>query len=698
MKRQKLSNKSILHFFKTVPRASQESTAATTDAGTRNVSQTPNSPGPPQRQSAQTATALSSPPLGSSTSITVADAPTVDTVMTSVETLPFSTSQTSINSGASKRALSHGQQVVLNSDSDSDSDSIEELDFGFPAPKLKIPAYTAPARSSRRTGVDEPELHRPPKEDRNNGKRSFSQLLETARRNLEMERQIQKYKADLESVDEQTAPAASTLTKYTLQQAMNDEADPDQADRLYKAMQRTTRVQTESTYYFFENTPGVALIPPFPQRSLSHHGWTACFDEPSTRDQAFMTGFAHQIFRLQALPEELATWMIDQICLGRNAALGQKYLEILRANDEMLQKQLNPKRLDAMFKSIGAKVESLGVGDQISPSEAQADCPRPLPPSLKRIAALLTTAAPWLHAKARIHAFHLLCHTCLDDRLLLDPDTLGHVQDAMEAVICQYADNHKLTSGVGSPLPDDVHSLITSQLVQVIPKLLSRITNPLLQANLIHAFPARSPLTAYLQRHLALAFLFYPTAVDVTLSDARLPDLIHAHLETSPYYRTTKRTNYSFLIARLTLLDIAIGPGPLSVPYLPLTSPASSEVGSSPVLAPAPGLSEVKAFNKEVDALAQHIKLLGNSIVETGAALDLTIMEAKERCERVYWRLQHAVRIGGKKVEDVFGEDDEEKQLKVRKFFRPLPKRAALKQDTPKESIFDEEGDTELHT
>lgn len=93
-----------------------------------------------------------------------------------------------------------------------------------------------------------------------------------------MERQIQKYKADLESVDEQTAPAASMLTKDTLQQAMNDEADPDQADRLYKAMQRTTRVQTESTYHFFEDTPGVALTPPFPQRSLPHHGWTACFE------------------------------------------------------------------------------------------------------------------------------------------------------------------------------------------------------------------------------------------------------------------------------------------------------------------------------------------------------------------------------------------------------------------------------------
>jgi hypothetical protein len=43
--------------------------------------------------------------------------------------------------------------------------------------------------------------------------------------------------------------------------------------------------------------------------------------EPSTRDQAFMTGFAHQIFRLQELPRELATWMIDQskkfVCVER---------------------------------------------------------------------------------------------------------------------------------------------------------------------------------------------------------------------------------------------------------------------------------------------------------------------------------------------------------------------------------------------
>lgn len=298
-----------------------------------------------------------------------------------------------------------------------------------------------------------------------------------------------------------------------------------------------------------------------------------------------------------------------------------------------------------------------------------------------------------LHIKARTHAFHLLCHTCLDDRVLLDADVLDPVQDAIEAIVCQYADNHKLTSGVGCPQPDDVHSLITSQLAHVVPKLLSRITNPLLQANLIRAFPTKSPLTAYLQRHLALSFLFHPIAVDIPLADARLPGLLHTQLESSPHFRMCKDTNYSFVVARLTLLDIAVGPGPLTVPYLPLISPPPSEAGSPPPVAPMPASFEVKEFNKEVDALAQHIKLLGNSIIETGAALDLTILEAKERCERVYWRLQHAVRIGGKKVDNVFGENEEEKQLKLGKFFRSLPKKNAPKAE---ESVFNVDMDTEL--
>lgn len=192
--------------------------------------------------------------------------------MTSIEVQPFPTSQTSANSGASKRVISNGHQAVL----DSESDEFEELDFGLSAPKVKIPTYTG--RPSRRIGFDEPELRRPPKESKKSGKRPFSKLMETAQKSLDIEREILKHKADLEKDDDLAAPVATTLDKDTLKQAINDDEDSDKADRLYKAMQRTNEVQVQTAYHFFEDTPKLTLLQHFPQQSLPDHGWTACFE------------------------------------------------------------------------------------------------------------------------------------------------------------------------------------------------------------------------------------------------------------------------------------------------------------------------------------------------------------------------------------------------------------------------------------
>jgi hypothetical protein len=280
-----------------------------------------------------------------------------------------------------------------------------------------------------------------------------------------------------------------------------------------------------------------------------------------------------------------------------------------------------------------------------------------------------------LGTTARSRAFYILCHTILDDRVSTDPDVLQSIQDALEALVCHFVDNQKLAQGVGSPQPqDEIQSLIASQLSDVLPRLLAHITNPVLQRTLIYAMPAQSPLTAYLRRHMALSFALYPSVVDVPLSDPRVPAIIHTHLQTSPTFFVSKLTDYTFLAARMTLLDVAIGPGLLSVPYRPLLSPAPSPAGSSPVVVPIPAVDDVKEFNETVDGLAQHIKILGNSIVEAGAVTDLTILDAKDCVERLCSRLEHAVRIGGKKMHNVFGSDDNVKQLKVTDHFRRVAK------------------------
>jgi hypothetical protein len=273
--------------------------------------------------------------------------------------------------------------------------------------------------------------------------------------------------------------------------------------------------------------------------------------------------------------------------------------------------------------------------------------------------------------------------------VLASLDVLSAFQDAIEATMCNSVDNRRLMQGVGNPQPqDELRSLIASQLSDVLPKLLARIAHPIMQRNLVCALPTKSPLTAYFQRHLALSFLVHPDIVDMSLADPQMPTFIHKRLKTSSCFRINKDTNYDFLTARMTLLDLAIGPGFASVPYQPLVSPAPSQPGSSPMMPPALEPDDVKAFNKEVDGLAQHIKILGNSIMEAGAVADLTILDAKDCIERLCSRLEHAVRIGGKKVHDVFGDDDEHKQLKVTDIFRKVAK---ARKTAPTGGIFDQE-------
>jgi hypothetical protein len=167
----------------------------------------------------------------------------------------------------------------------------------------------------------------------------------------------------------------------------------------------------------------------------------------------------------------------------------------------------------------------------------------------------------------------------------------------------------------------------------------------------VASLPTKSPLTAAFQRRLALSFVLSPTLPPAFDSD--FSTLLHDHLNASKAFKVTKHTHYATLAASLSLLDIGIGPGPTPVPCQP--PPADD---SSPPETPLLTAEEI-AFNKRIDALVQHIKLLGNRIVEAGAIADLTRLEAKDCVEKLVHRLESAARIGGRRKRGVF-EDEEE--------------------------------------
>ena len=134
--------------------------------------------------------------------------------------------------------------------------------------------------------------------------------------------------------------------------------------------------------------------------------------------------------------------------------------------------------------------------------EAQPEQGPSLPPSLKSIVRLLERTAPWyvdrfrltmlltclrLSKESKAHALYTLCHICLDDRVQADADILDIIRNAIEAIICNIVNTNTTTPvEESSSRPwQELQLSITLQFRALVPALLSRITHPALQRNLV---------------------------------------------------------------------------------------------------------------------------------------------------------------------------------------------------------------------
>jgi hypothetical protein len=204
---------------------------------------------------------------------------------TSPDAQPPPASQTSVNSGASKRVISNGEQVVLNSDSD--DDSLPELDWGPLTANVKT---AVPITRSKRTttDVDDDGLRKPERRTKSK-KLPFDHVVETAQKNKELERIIAEHKADLAKKVEEAPASDFVLDEDTLGQAVQDD-DPEQAHRLLLAMKRTNATHVESVFHFFNEPPGRRPVKSkFPVNCLPAHRWTSSF---RGKGMSFTIGFA----------------------------------------------------------------------------------------------------------------------------------------------------------------------------------------------------------------------------------------------------------------------------------------------------------------------------------------------------------------------------------------------------------------------
>lgn len=163
--------------------------------------------------------------------------------------------------------------MVLNSDSD--SDSLPELNFGVLTTSFKT--VTPVTRSKRTAEHDDDGLRKPEKRAKSKSKH-FDQVVQTAKKSRELEQRIAEHKADLENDVNGISHDDFVFNEDALGQVVQNDEDPDQAHRLYLAMQRTNATHVERVHHLFDHSQASKVTSTsFPMHSLPEHRWTTSF-------------------------------------------------------------------------------------------------------------------------------------------------------------------------------------------------------------------------------------------------------------------------------------------------------------------------------------------------------------------------------------------------------------------------------------
>jgi hypothetical protein len=194
--------------------------------------------------------------------------------------VPPVASQSSTSSTGTKRVVSNGKPVVLNSDSDTDSDDLLELDMD-PIIKAPPPTGTVP-RTTRFAPYIELQENglRKPSEKQKRPKASLREFVQSVVEKDKSERVTAEAKAELEKPIEETPPPEFEMTEEAVAGQLGDSEDGDKAKRILRAMKRTDALENNCVFHLFkeEVEPSTTQEPTFPIACLPEQGWVAQFE------------------------------------------------------------------------------------------------------------------------------------------------------------------------------------------------------------------------------------------------------------------------------------------------------------------------------------------------------------------------------------------------------------------------------------
>ncbi|RAH42715.1 uncharacterized protein BO95DRAFT_370285 [Aspergillus brunneoviolaceus CBS 621.78] len=555
----------------------------------------------------------------------------------------------------SQRVVKHGKEVVMGSDGE-DTDSIGSLespaDLFMRFAKPTHSTSSEPSRPGRTVSAKTDSLARLEK-PAPSYKNNLDSLVTAAVDDQETEAGIAKLRASFDRAANESTRRRGQLHEGILTSALGDNDDEMDMQRLLHALRRTDAFDPTKAWHFFDFKDELPPVLEFPVECISPRSYLTSLTANHSRERAFHSGIVDFALSRSFLPDEVISWIFHSIPIEPQDSIRHAYCRAIKnTNAKHVKALIRPDDFRILFKRLGAIPNAIDIHEQIVPD---AD-PKDYLQSISRhqglvlsVLDLICGAADLFADDTREYLLSVLFRMTLDVALTSVATISSEIERAIVTV---------LESSSEETAEDLIHRVCTTTL--------NTFKDATFQSRLLKHILPEADWIALIRCRLAVCFLLDNPAplcepLNELLSLTRITDILKRDIFDIRKYKGKDKPEYDYgeLLAITSLLNIAVDSGRYQAEF------ADREAE--------------KAFNTQVDMVADRLKKVFSLIEDSGAShLKRTL--AKEALETLHYRIVYSVRTRPRPKKSIYGTiEAREYDREAFKGFLPKIKASAIK-------------------
>ncbi|RAH79764.1 hypothetical protein BO86DRAFT_317746 [Aspergillus japonicus CBS 114.51] len=555
----------------------------------------------------------------------------------------------------SQRVVKHGKEVVMGSDEE-DTDSIGSLespaDLFMRFAKPTHSTSSEPARPGRTASAKTDilaRLEKPAPSYKNN----LDSLVTAAVDDKETEAGITKLRASFDKAANESIRRRGQLHEGILTSALGDNDNEMDMQRLLQALRRTDAFDPTKAWHFFDFKDELPPVLEFPVECISPRSYLTSLTANHSRERAFHSGIVDFALSRSFLPDEVISWIFHSIPMEPQDSIRHAYCRAIKnTNAKHIKALVRPDDFRILFERLGAIPNALDIHEEIVPDADPKDYLQTISRHqglVLSVLDLICGAADLFADDTREYLLSVLFRMTLDVTLTSVATISSEIERAIITV---------LESASEDTAEVLIHRVCTTTL--------NTFKDATFQSRLLKHILPEADWIALIRCRLAVSFLLDNPGplcepLNELLSLTRIIDILKREIFDIKKYKGKDKPEYDYgeLLAITSLLNIAVDSGRYQAEF------ADREAE--------------KAFNTQVDVVADRLKKVFSLIEDSGAShLKRTL--AKEALETLHYRIVYSVRTRPRPKKSIYGTiEAREYDRDAFKGFLPKIKAGAIK-------------------